>query len=264
MGYLKEKIRLFCSIPYVLYLLVIHKQPRRVIIYYHSVKKHQVDKFEKQMAYLADKCFVTKPSEIMNEPPDGSKIVVAITFDDAFTSVMDNSVPILRKYGFSAGIFVPTRYLGRAPGWSLDKNCPEVDEIVMNEQQVAELDRVGFEIFSHTVSHPVLTNINDGMLEAELVNSKKTLERIIGHHVRGISYPHGAYNARVCEAARKAGYKLGFTIEPGLIDSFTDDLRIGRTLVSPDDNLTKFKLKVNGAYQATRCLKAIKRMVVRK
>lgn len=263
MGCLKENIKMFCTIPYAFYLWAAYKQTRRVIIYYHNVKKQQVDKFEKQIAYLSKNCLVVKPSEIMNQQGKSSERKVAITFDDAFASIVDNCFPILRKYGFTAGIFVPVKYLGRVPCWSSGRNCPDTDEIVMNEQQIIKLDQEGYEIFSHTVSHPVLTDISDDMLETELVDSKKTLERIIGRQVCGISYPHGAYDDRVCKAVRKAGYQIGFTIEPNLIDSSTDGLRIGRTSVSPDDNLTKFKLKISGAYKATKYLMTIKKIVMR-
>lgn len=255
MRYLKEKIKLFCSIPCAFYLLVTRKQPRHVVIYYHSVKKHQVEQFQNQMAYLATKCFVVKPSKIMSEPADGSKVVAAITFDDAFASVIDNAVPIMKKYELPAGIFVPVDNLGQKPRWEILGNISDKDEVVINKEQIVELDKEGFEIFSHTGSHSVLTKIDDDRLESELAGSKQNLENIIGHEVIGISYPQGAYDARVCEATRRAGYKLGFTIEPGLISSFTDDFRIGRTSVSPDDSLIKFKLKVNGAYHFPRFLK---------
>jgi peptidoglycan/xylan/chitin deacetylase (PgdA/CDA1 family) len=33
---------------------------------------------------------------------------VAVTFDDAFESVIKNALPIMEKYGFHATIFVPS------------------------------------------------------------------------------------------------------------------------------------------------------------
>jgi peptidoglycan/xylan/chitin deacetylase (PgdA/CDA1 family) len=235
-----------------------------VVIYYHGVKKHQINGFEKQMAYLSRNYSVVKPSEIMNQQGAGSGKRIAITFDDAFTSIADNCVPILRKYGFTAGIFVPTGHLGRSPDWSSGRKCADTDETVMNVEQIAELDRQGYEILSHTVSHPILTDVADDMLETEMVDSRRVLERITGHEVRGISYPHGSCDDRVCKAARKAGYQLGFTVEPDLVDGSTDSLKIGRTSISPDDTLIQFKLKTSGAYRATKYLMAAKRAVMSK
>jgi peptidoglycan/xylan/chitin deacetylase (PgdA/CDA1 family) len=142
-------------------------------------------------------------------------------------------------------------------------DCPDKDEIVMSEQQIAELDREGFEILSHTVSHPVLTELNDSELESELVGSKQKLEEIVGHGVSGISYPHGAYDARVYKAAQKAGYKLAFTLDPDMVNSTADCLKLARFKASSNESLIRFKLKINGAYRVVRYLRSLKRILVR-
>ena len=141
-------------------------------------------------------------------------------------------------------------------------DCPDKDEIVMDEQQIIALDKEGFEILSHTVSHARLTDLNETDLEAELIESKQYLENILGHEISAVSYPHGAYDARIYRAVRRAGYVLGFTTYPNIVDNCADALRIGRFEVSPGDHPLVFKLKVNGAYQANRSLINLKRMIV--
>jgi len=261
--YLKETLNLIIAMVYFAYLKVSDKTPHRLVIYYHNLNAADIESFRRQMECLVRNFTVVKPSEIMVTDVVGSKNVVAITFDDAFASVIENAVPILRKYELPAGIFVPVGNLGQKPRWEMPDNCSDKNEFVMNKDQIVQLDRDGFEIFSHTVSHLVLTKIDDSRLEAELVESKQTLEEIVGHEVIGISYPHGAYDDRAYKAANRAGYKLGFTIEPRMIDSTTDNLMIGRFSVSPRDNMTKFKLKVSGTYQAVRFLRVLKTLVVR-
>lgn len=262
MGHLTKKIKFFFALIYAVFFPIIYKKPRRVVIYYHGVKKYDLDKFGKQMAYLAKNYHVVKASEIKRAKARG-RCVVAIMFDDAFASVTENAVPVLKKHGLTATIAVPTGNLGQSPKWYLEPGLSDKNEIVMTQRQIAELDRDGFEVFSHTVSHSVLTQIEDDRLHQELFQSKQALEEIVGHEVVGISYPHGAYDDRVCEAAKAAGYKLGFTIVPRLIHSFTDDLTIGRTSVSPDDNIIKFKLKASGAYQVRKYKKVSKQLIKR-
>ena len=145
----------------------------------------------------------------------------------------------------------------------MPENCLDKNEVVMNKEQIKQLDRDGFEIFSHTWSHPVLTEIENGRLGAELLESKKLLEAIVGHKVTGISYPYGAYDVRVHKAVQRCGYKVGFTIEPSIINSATNCLEIGRVSVSPKDSLIKFRLKVSGAYQVVKYLQALKRCLSR-
>lgn len=233
------------------------KKARRAVIYYHNVREQDTARFEKQMAHLAKNCHVVKASEI-NRVKTSAKQVVAITFDDGFVSVVKNAIPVLRKYGLTAAIAVPAGNLGQQPGWLLEDGGQGEGELVLNEEQLLELDRAGFEVVSHTMSHPVLTRTEDDKLKLELVNSKQVLEEIVGHEVIGISYPHGAYDKRVCRAAKDAMYKLGFTIEPLMMDETTDNMRIGRFSVSPQDGLFKFGLKISGAYQVTSYLRALK------
>lgn len=256
---LKDFLELICAVLYAPFSILIHKRPLRTVIYYHSVKKADIPGFSKQMAYLADKCSVIRPSKIKNIPVDKHTILTAITFDDGFVSVLDNAIPVLKKHRLPAAIFVPTGNLGKAPLWSLSDNCSDANEIVMNEQQIMELNKSGYEIFSHTISHPVLTEIGSDMLMNELRDSKQALEKILNREVHAVSYPHGAYNSNVCEAAKKAGYKQAFTITPFVVDESTDNMRIGRFAVSPKDGLFKFKLKVSGAYQVVRYLRKLKK-----
>lgn len=263
MDCIKNIIEFICAAFYLVYLSLLSKKPCRVVIYYHGIKRHDVAGFKRQLKYLAEKCATVRPSEIKTARANGDSCVVAITFDDAFVSVIENAVPILKKHGLPAGIFVPADNIGKPPRWEIQDNCSDKNETIMSEEQVSELYNSGFEIFSHTLSHPVLVESEDDKLKAEMVESKQILERIIGHEVIGISYPHGACDKRVCAAAKQAGYKLGFTIEPCTVDDSTDDLQIGRFAVSANDGLVKFRLKVCGAYQVTKYLQALKRKIMR-
>jgi peptidoglycan/xylan/chitin deacetylase (PgdA/CDA1 family) len=244
-------------------LFLRHEGPLRIVIYYHSVAKKDLASFSKQMAYLARNCYVVRPSEIKTARPNGADVIVAVTFDDAFISFVENAVPVLRKHGLPAGVFVPTGCLERKPSWEMPDNCPDKDETIMDAEQIIELDKKGYEIFSHTISHSMLTREDDKKLEEELVESKKHLQKITGHEISIISYPYGAHNAKVREAAKRAGYKFGFSIEPQIVNHSSDDMSIGRFKVLPGDNLIKFKLKINGGYEGVMYLRRLKRLFMR-
>jgi peptidoglycan/xylan/chitin deacetylase (PgdA/CDA1 family) len=260
--HIKESIKFTIAAFYFFYLKLVNDKPRHVVIYYHGIKKHQVAAFCRQMQYLADNCAPVKPSQIKTIPANDHNHTVAITFDDAFVSVFENAIPILKIYNLPAGIFIPAGNLGRPPGWNMTQNSPDRNETVMTAAQITALDKNGFEIFSHSVYHRLLTQIDKQCLQTELKQSKQILENIISHPVLGISCPHGACNQLVYDAIKKTGYNFNFTIEPYLIETSTDNLRIGRTAVSPDDGLIKFKLKVNGAYQALRCARTFKQQAL--
>jgi len=263
MGCIKEMVETIFASVYAVFLPLMQKHPSRVIIYYHSLKKMEVRQFEKQMTYLANRCRVVRLSEVRTARVSGRGNLVAITFDDAFVSIFENAIPVLKKHGFSAGIFVPTGNIGQSPRWEMPEKCTDKNETIMSQRQISELSDDGFEILSHTVSHSLLTQISEDRLRFELLESKKELEGIVQREVPGISYPHGAHDTRVCSAAKDAGYKLGFTIEPNTVDCSPDDLKIGRFAVSAADSMLKFRLKVNGAYQVVEYLRRWTRYLCR-
>jgi len=230
-------------------LAISHKQPRRVVLYYHNIEKNQIPQFEKQIEHLSRNFRVVKPSEIKSASPNGDKVIVAITFDDAYSGVFENAVPVLKRYGVTVGIGVPTGFLGQR--WPTGGLAFNEDKSVMSTEQVRELDKNGFEIFSHTVTHSKLTELEDSRLWMELTESKRMLKEIIGCDIIGICYPEGGKDKRVC-----------FTIEPELIDDSAGDLQLGRFGVSPDESLRTFILKANGAYAVVKYLRMAKRFLL--
>lgn len=84
--------------------------------------------------------------------------------------------------------------------------------------QVREMSAAGIEFGSHTVSHPILSRLEDGELERELADSKRRLEQELGKPVPVLAYPVGGtgeFNDGVVRAAAAAGYRLGVSYVPG-------------------------------------------------
>jgi peptidoglycan/xylan/chitin deacetylase (PgdA/CDA1 family) len=86
-------------------------------------------------------------------------------------------------------------------------------------EQVKEMQQYGIEFGSHTLTHPILSSLNDDDLKKEIVDSKNILEEKIGEKVISIAYPAGfeyAYNESVIRYAKLAGYKYGTIYESGI------------------------------------------------
>lgn len=68
---------------------------------------------------------------------------------------------------------------------------------------------------SHTLHHATLTAEQYPCLGEELKKSRDILEFRLQEEIRYLAYPNGAYDKRVIEAARQAGYSHCFTTEQG-------------------------------------------------
>lgn len=78
---------------------------------------------------------------------------------------------------------------------------------MMTWSEIREADRLGFEIGSHSVSHASLDRLSQDRLEAEIVGSKVTLERELGHPVDVFAFPAGRMNQNAVQTAEQAGYR---------------------------------------------------------
>lgn len=219
-----------------------------VVLYYHAVKAEHRQGFAAQMDCLLSHA---KPIPADNEGPlDPGRHYAAVTFDDGFTSVVQNALPELQDRSIPATIFVPTGSLGRSPLWITDPSSPSRKETVLSAEELKGLRGTNLlTIGSHSVNHPNFLKSEPAQARAELVESKSTLEQILGSEVALFSFPHGAHNEPLLQQAREAGYRRVFTIEPRPAFRRTNEFAIGRTLVDPSDWSPEFRLKLLGAYR---------------
>jgi len=119
---------------------------------------------------------------------------IIITFDDGYQGVYTYALPILQRRGMTASIFIPTGKIGENVAGRVDNSWlgdePLSYHLIWPE--VAELAVAGFEIGSHTRSHPVLTDIDDEEAQNEIHQSRLDLQTyLLGYPVDFFAYPHG-------------------------------------------------------------------------
>jgi peptidoglycan/xylan/chitin deacetylase (PgdA/CDA1 family) len=214
---------------------------RCVILYYHAIPSGQRELFARQMDTLvrwakpipADSRLVLRPAERY----------AAVTFDDAYESVLVVALPELRKRKIPATVFVITGALGRSMGW---EGYPEK---VMTLDQLNQLPIDLITIGSHTVTHPNLSLVSEDEARTELCESRKKLEELLHRKIALFSFPYGAFETKMVEWCREAGYERIFTTLPHLAFSNPQEFVTGRVPVEPDDRLLEFNLKLFGAYR---------------
>ncbi len=86
---------------------------------------------------------------------------------------------------------------------------------MMTSTEVADLARGGLiEIGSHTVSHPVLSQLDQSRQRSEIVQSKRDLEAIVGGPITSFAYPNGFpadYTEETVRLVKEAGYQCAYS-----------------------------------------------------
>ena len=111
--------------------------------------------------------------------------------------------------------------------------------------ELREMETAGLEIGSHTLTHPILTKVNQNRLDRELNESRSRLEFMLGHRVEQFCYPNGAYDARVDQAVAAAGYRCVVTTKRGMNNRRCDLLALRR--IHSDLDFPHFVQSTSGA-----------------
>jgi peptidoglycan/xylan/chitin deacetylase (PgdA/CDA1 family) len=160
---------------------------------------------------------------------------LAITFDDGYRDALTAAAPLLARFGLPFTVFVTTDYVRSG------------DRIYLTPQELRELAACpGATIGSHGVSHARLVECPDATLRNELADSRSYLEDLLQRPVTTLSYPHGAADRRVRDAAEAAGYELAACSRFGTNRGDRDPLLLLRTDIWSVDGLDVFRSKVAG------------------
>ena len=218
---------------------------------------------ERQLELLLDRGYRgVSFSEAFRSPPSGPRL--AVTFDDAYQSVLVNARPVLDGLGLPGTVFVPTDFPDRPDrpmSWrGIDQwlGSEHEDELrPLSWDQLAGLAEGGWELGSHTRSHPRLPGLDDARLEAELRGSRAVLERALGRPCHALAYPYGAWDARVAAAAERAGYLAAGTLLARIhrrreVGGSALPLGWPRVGVYRGDDMPRFRLKVSRALRLIR------------
>lgn len=129
---------------------------------------------------------------------------VVISLDDGFANWYTNALPILRAYRWPADIELIAGHYGASD--------------VTPHMLSALVGRYGWELDSHTMTHPHLAEVSNRELRREVAGSRHFFQRL-GYQVNFFCYPFGQYDGRVVAAVKAAGYLAATTVIPGVASS---------------------------------------------
>jgi len=201
----------------LLLLLSCARKPDVPILAYHSVGATADDytvpeaTFARQLDWIDQQGFHSTTLSRLRavEHP------IVLTFDDGKEDALRIVLPLLQKHGMRASFFIITAMVGQ-PGY-------------LTWDGVRALDRAGMEIGSHTVDHERLPDASDERVRFELTESKRELEKQLGHPIDALAYPYNSVRPRIVEAAREAGYHVAVS---GRVHGSADALNLARISVN--------------------------------
>jgi peptidoglycan/xylan/chitin deacetylase (PgdA/CDA1 family) len=233
-----------------------------IVLCYHAVSPSwpadlsvTPEALDRQLAELARRGYRgARFSDALSEEPDDR--VVCITFDDGYRSVLELAKPLLDRHGYPGTIFIPTDWPGesrpmRWPGIDNWLGTPHEHELsALTWQELGELADAGWEVGSHTGSHPHLPELDDAALARELCDSKARVESELSRPCTSLAYPYGDTDTRVVDGAHKAGYRWAGTI-PRVLSS-PNPLTWPRAPIYHDDDMRRFNTKVSPSLRRLR------------
>ena len=235
--------------------------------------------FEKHLAAFSEFAEVIPLEDVFRrlEGPS-SKPLVSLTFDDGYANFCTQALPLLKRYGIPASLFVVTDVVGlQRPmpfdGWSL-ANASKTPEDAwrpiswdeLNLCAASGLVRIG----SHSHRHGNGLKCTMEQLFHEAEESRAILRSRMGDEAgRMYSYPYGSrrlgqVSDDYVEAVREAGYSFAVTTDLGIARANSDPLALPRIEAHAVDSARVLRAKAAGIlapYRLTDMLRRAERSV---
>jgi peptidoglycan/xylan/chitin deacetylase (PgdA/CDA1 family) len=161
---------------------------------------------------------------------------IMITFDDGYRSNLESALPLLRRYGFTATVFLVSDRLGETNSWDVD----EVPEPLLSVREIRAMQREGIDFQSHTCTHARLTTLPATTALSELLDSRLALEDVLDAPVDVIAYPWGDQNEQIRRLASEAGYAAGVIVRRRTNFDETPLMELRRIGINHETSLGRF------------------------
>jgi biofilm PGA synthesis lipoprotein PgaB len=199
--------------------------------------------FQIQMDYLMTENYLVWPlDKLVSHIATGEAIpdrVVAITFDDAYLSILETALPILKEHNWPFTVFVATHPVDRG-----------YDDF-LNWTQLRELQSAGALIASHTQSHTHLIRRESGEAPAawrqrmreEILGAEERIQQETGQSSKLFAYPYGEFDNELKQVVGELGF-VGFGQQSGAMGRYSDPLALPRFPISGNyADMDGFKIK---------------------
>lgn len=202
---------------------------------------------------IASPLWLTRNSEALVQNPSATA-KISFTFDDGFASARTQAQPTLTKYGLTGTSYVTTKCVGMT---TVPNTCRADNDVrYMTWTQIKQLQSAGWEIGSHTQTHPYLASSDAGDGQPNLLTSAQVAQELSGSKAdlaaQGITAtafasPYGDYTpATLSEVAKHYTSHRGFADQANNIWPYNDYL-LNNMQVQAGVTVAQVKAKIDAA-----------------
>ena len=199
-----------------------------------------IDSFKAHLKYLKQDDFtVLTMGEAIHKIKTDQNILdkaVGLTVDDGYKTFKTGSMPLLKKFGYSATLFVNTETVGGSN--------------YLTRDQLQELEKKGIEIGNHSHSHAHFVN-REGQEGKEFFISDVSIaqamfKKKLGAKPSLFAYPYGEYIPSMQSALKQMDFKAATALKSGVLNATSDMFAIPRFPIAANfAELKRFGEKAN-------------------
>ncbi|MCK9421022.1 MAG: polysaccharide deacetylase family protein [Bacteroidales bacterium] len=228
------------------------------VLMYHKILENRADgltvttaQFDMQLMYLKEKGYQTltfkELKRLNTEKAPFPKKSIILTFDDAYLNFKDHALPLLKKYSFSATLFIPVAFIGKTNLWD------QGSDLILTAGDLKQLsNNEPVELGIHSFLHKNYRNMAVTDMEEDLKNCQETLDFYGIPFTRVLAYPYGGYPKKDPELKKsmfnlfeQAGLdfalRIGNRLNPWPI---VNRFEVKRIDIRGTDSFTIFRIKV--------------------
>jgi len=163
---------------------------------------------------------------------------ILLTFEVGYASFMTDAWPLLKRYGFSAVVFVATERVGKTQDWPLRQGQGQP---LLSWAQMQQLQQEGVEFGSHGTTYRPLTGLSVADRVEEVGRSRLHLHHKLGTPPLAFAYPYGDGDAIAAQLVAACGYPLAVSWESWISELTLSPWQLPRLEIHGAITLETFK-----------------------
>lgn len=174
-----------------------------------------------QMEYLRDNEFEVWPLDrlitALQQRQAMPERVVALTFDDAYSSIYETAFPMLQEFDYPFALFVSTQPIN------------DNQRGYMTWDQIRDMSEAGVLIANHMVHHSHMVDSQAGETDAERIarlrdelrTAQRHIEQETGQSHKIMAYPYGEYDDDITAMIEEEGF-VALAQNSGAVGYYSD------------------------------------------